>query len=350
MEHLTVNISGKVRQVNEGGKSFLVAPLSLIVPSSSVEVALPTLTPEYATGVYCWLNRVNGKRYVGSSARSLLRRMRDHRGSLSKGKSHNRHLQHAWDKYGSRKFAFVILERCAPEDCIPREQYWIDRYQSANKEFGYNLSPTAGNNFGVKHSAEFRLKVSIAGTGRKHTQETKDKIAAANTGHEVSPEVRNKISTTKQSRVYVVTEETRTKIAITSTGRTHTVSPESRELMRIAALNRQPASKETRAKISAASTGRKHSEETKKKIAVANMGHEVSEETRAKIGNSNTGKVQSASARKQNADAQRRRYESKEERIRTGLLTSQAIMADPIKRENRARAGRISHLKRKGLL
>ena len=32
MEHLTVNISGKVRQVNEGGKSFLVAPLSLIVP------------------------------------------------------------------------------------------------------------------------------------------------------------------------------------------------------------------------------------------------------------------------------------------------------------------------------
>ena len=43
-QFLTANISGRVRRVNEGGKSYLVAP------ASTVEVAIPTLTSEYVTG------------------------------------------------------------------------------------------------------------------------------------------------------------------------------------------------------------------------------------------------------------------------------------------------------------
>ena len=175
-----------------------------VVCHSTVEVALPTLTPEYATGVYCWLNRVNGKRYVGSSAKSILKRMRKHRQDLSTGRHYNRHLQSAWNKYGSRKFAFVILERCDSEDCIVREQYWMDKYQSANPRFGYNIAPKAGSTLGVKlgkptreHSRNRALALEGKRGGWKHTEAAKAKMSATRKGHTfISAEQRAKTSAT----------------------------------------------------------------------------------------------------------------------------------------------------------
>src|ERR1700744_5225889 len=100
------------------------------------------------TGVYCIRNLVTGKRYVGSATRSFAKRWTVHKAVLNKGRHHSKHLQASWNKYGEARFSFEVLERCLPDNCIPREQYWIDSYNSADPNYGYNVSPTAGNTRG----------------------------------------------------------------------------------------------------------------------------------------------------------------------------------------------------------
>ena len=50
------------------------------------------------TGVYCIQNRSNGKRYVGSAATSLAKRLKTHKYQLVRNQHYNQHLQAAWSK------------------------------------------------------------------------------------------------------------------------------------------------------------------------------------------------------------------------------------------------------------
>ena len=62
-----------------------------------------------ASGIYAIVNKVNGKRYVGSAV-NFKKRAIIHKYHLKKGTHHCEHLQRAWNKYGPESFAFVILE------------------------------------------------------------------------------------------------------------------------------------------------------------------------------------------------------------------------------------------------
>lgn len=131
------------------------------------------------TGVYCIENKIDGKAYIGSAAKSLGRRMTGHRYYLNKGQHNNQHLQRAWLKYGKTNFVFSILELCLPEVCTEREQYWIDFYQSFDRELGYNKAPIAGSPLGVKHTKKTRGKLSIASKGKPKSPEHKENIRKA---------------------------------------------------------------------------------------------------------------------------------------------------------------------------
>ncbi len=102
------------------------------------------------TGVYCWRNKVNGKRYVGSTSMTFAERKRGHLKGLRKGSHKNALLQNAWNKHGEEAFIFEVLHRCSPEECVAKEQEFIDAFRSAERGFGYNLSPTAGSTLGLK--------------------------------------------------------------------------------------------------------------------------------------------------------------------------------------------------------
>lgn len=130
---------------------------------------------EYDTGAYGIFNTVNGKVYVGSVVTSFQRRKRQHFWHLKKGTHHSKHLQRAYDKYGADCFDFRVLERCPPEEALVVEQRWIDSLDSANMRKGYNISPTAGNTAGRKHSEETRAKIKA----RLGTEETKAKMSAS---------------------------------------------------------------------------------------------------------------------------------------------------------------------------
>lgn len=100
------------------------------------------------SGIYCWVNKVNGKTYIDSSVNLRLRLERYYRTSyiafeLIRGKSL---IYSAILKYDYINFQLEILEYCTPENVLSREQYYFDLLKPE-----YNINPIAGSRFGVKH-------------------------------------------------------------------------------------------------------------------------------------------------------------------------------------------------------
>jgi group I intron endonuclease len=166
-------------------------------------------------GIYSITNRVNGKKYIGSS-HNIKTRWHQHRTLLRQGKHGNSHLQYAWDKYGEESFEFVILLECQPDELIDNEQSHIDTLSPE-----YNIVPfarTGRGNLGrlrpdnIERNKTFRSK---GHTGCLHSPETKAKMAAAWVE-------RKKVG---------FSDETRAKMSIASTGRR--LSPEHKAKLRI---------------------------------------------------------------------------------------------------------------------
>lgn len=122
-------------------------------------------------GIYIIRCASGGKCYIGSS-KDIRRRFILHRYQLNKGTHHTPHLQYAWKKRGASAFSFEILEICAAEELIAREQWWMDRFPA---EIRYNKHPIAGRTEGVKRSAATIEKHRAL----RHTEEAKAKMREA---------------------------------------------------------------------------------------------------------------------------------------------------------------------------
>lgn len=100
------------------------------------------------SAIYCFVNKQNGKFYVGS-AKDLRIRLKAYFSNVRLVRD-NMNINKAILKYGHGSFTFLILEILKPEeDLILREQFWLD---SLTPE--YNICKIAGNRTGSKHSAE----------------------------------------------------------------------------------------------------------------------------------------------------------------------------------------------------
>ena len=150
-------------------------------------------------GVYCIENIYNGKMYIGSSL-NLSRRLSGHFSELKYGRSHNKHLQASYNRYGKDAFIYYVIEYCKKEDVRKREQFWIDNTDCVIN--GYNMSKNVIDNSGWNHTELYKEKMSKDRTGNKnpaygrkktpeeiesirnrflgraHKQETKDKMSA----------------------------------------------------------------------------------------------------------------------------------------------------------------------------
>jgi len=117
------------------------------------------------TGVYQIRNLKNDKLYIGSAAgqRGFEHRWGNHLSDLNLGRHDNSYLQRAWDKYGAEAFIFEILEMCLSEQCIEREQHYMDSllFASCNdqrfKQLGYNILRVASSSLGYRHSDETKI-------------------------------------------------------------------------------------------------------------------------------------------------------------------------------------------------
>jgi group I intron endonuclease len=170
------------------------------------------------TGVYAIRQVSSGKVYIGSASRSFSHRWRRHKNELREGVHHSTILQRTWNKYGEFDFVWEILELCNPDDCITREQHWIDVTDSCDPSKGFNLAKIAGSKRGLKCSPEACRNMGQAyytsekrqqhlrkliemNRGKKRTPETCKKISQANMGRKNSPEVIEKMRNDPRRKV-----------------------------------------------------------------------------------------------------------------------------------------------------
>lgn len=91
---------------------------------------------------------MNNKVYIGQSI-DIKTRWYNHKNELN-GKRHcNTYLQNSWNLHGEDNFIFEVIEECKKEDLSQREIYWINFYNSTDKNYGYNL--TTGGEGGTGH-------------------------------------------------------------------------------------------------------------------------------------------------------------------------------------------------------
>ncbi len=146
------------------------------------------------SGIYCYENTINGKKYIGQAV-DLDRRLYEHEYYLKKGKDKAVALQRAVNKYGRDNFVVYILEECSTEKLNDTEIDYISIHQTNKKAFGYNLSAGGRSGLlGYKHSEETRQKVSNAKKGWKMGEAQKEFMRKLHTGKVVSVETRNRIS------------------------------------------------------------------------------------------------------------------------------------------------------------
>ena len=115
---------------------------------------------EIDSGIYCFENNLNGKKYVGQ-AQSIYERLQRHNQFLRRDYDGCIVLQNAWNLYGEENFSIYTLELCEIDLLNEREIFWIKELHSHISEWGYNVS-WGGDSFM---------------RGRHHTDESKEKIS-----------------------------------------------------------------------------------------------------------------------------------------------------------------------------
>lgn len=138
--------------------------------------------------------------------------------NLEKNKHENDYLQKSWNKYGEDSFIFYVLEYCDIDMLDEREKYYIEKYNTLDRNLGYNLK-FGGQNGGSKYSKEIRDKMSDS--VKKSYNESLRKIRSESALNQWSnPKIKEKISG-ENNGMYGKkhTEETRKKISKINKGR-----------------------------------------------------------------------------------------------------------------------------------
>ena len=127
--------------------------------------------------VYEIVNRVTGKRYIGSSV-NVTRREKHHWYCLRLGQHRNRKLQNSWKSHGEQAFQFKVLGKVdSHSEMLELEQLLIDDLQAVSQ--GYNLNPVAAHIGGLPKSEEHRRNIGLARLGKRNTPESIKRMSEA---------------------------------------------------------------------------------------------------------------------------------------------------------------------------
>lgn len=165
----------------------------------------------FMKGIYKITNTETGMSYIGKTEKDFNRRFRQHLNALKAQRHPNKYLQHSYNKYGSDKFSFEIIEAFEPDEDVnlnELEQYYIELYDTYNN--GYNLTKGGEGTLGFYLSEETRRKLSEAKKGYipwnkgksgiyTPSEETRRKVSKTNKGVFVGEEHSQATITEKQA-------------------------------------------------------------------------------------------------------------------------------------------------------
>jgi hypothetical protein len=192
--------------------------------------------------IYKTTNLINNKIYIGQDSKN-------DPSYLGSGKI----IKDAIKKYGSSNFTKETLEECkTKEELDEREEYWIKKLNSLNKDIGYNLA-NGGNSpmKNRKHTEETKMKLSLLWKGRKRTPENKANLSRSKKGSKHTEETKEKISKSGKGRI--------------PPNKGLKTSDETKEKQRLAKIGKK-LTQDHIDKISNKNRGRKNSEESKANI------------------------------------------------------------------------------------
>lgn len=128
------------------------------------------------SGVYAFVNNLNGKYYIGSAV-NLYNRLRDYHQPWYQKVHANDVIMRAILKYGMANFTILILEFTDPNGAVPAEQTWMDTYRPE-----YNVLTKAGNTLGYVHTEEDKPKIMEAMAGKPRSLDVRNDMSKRQMG------------------------------------------------------------------------------------------------------------------------------------------------------------------------
>lgn len=110
--------------------------------------------------IYKITNNINNKIYIGKTKYTIEKRFNGH---IKRAEHNDRNypLYNAMNKYGIENFSISVIEECSEDLLNEREKFWISKFNSTDREIGYNL--TLGGEGGDTYSyqsEERKLEIS----------------------------------------------------------------------------------------------------------------------------------------------------------------------------------------------
>lgn len=194
-------VNGPSERLWEILKKNNLSPVIFIEYSVNATIKAIKTSLNKKAGIYCCINLVNGKFYIGSAGITYIHRR--YRAHLFDSGNGSKIVCAAVKKYGLENFAFVVLETVENEKdiIISREQYYIDTLKPE-----YNIAKVAGSVIGTIRTPEQRLKQSLAikndpsryqhliKVAKNKSEETKALISLSKIGLKPSDDTRLKMS------------------------------------------------------------------------------------------------------------------------------------------------------------
>ena len=135
------------------------------------------------SGIYMWTNKLNDKKYVGSSV-DLRRRLLEYYNVNRMLNEKSMPINVALLKYGYTNFSLTILEICDKDSLVPREKHFFEVYSPE-----YNILKTPGS--------------PSRGSGWTHSEATIESMRIAASKTFKSPEFLTKLSKGKSTGIEV---------------------------------------------------------------------------------------------------------------------------------------------------
>jgi len=132
--------------------------------------------------IYCIENKLNHKKYIGLTKRTIEDRWKQHLYESNKNDSWewNTPLGNAIKKYGKDNFIVYVLEKCSSiEELKKKEIEFIASEKTLVQFGGYNLSHGGDGRLGYKLSEETKRKIGESNKGKTYTAESLKKMSIA---------------------------------------------------------------------------------------------------------------------------------------------------------------------------